>query len=86
MRRKPLGGNSVSGRAHFLSDVFEVEPDKVRQHESVVQVGAPACEGGLVGFLPEAGDERSQEQLLCQAHARVGRHLEGAQFNQALPA
>ena len=38
------------------------------------------------GIVPEARDQRPQQQLLRQAHPRVRRHLEGAQLEQALPA
>ena len=37
----------------------------------------------LVGLLPEPGDQRAHQQLLCQAHARVRRHLEAAEFQQS---
>ena len=36
--------------------------------------------------LPEARDQRAQQQLLREAHARMRRHLEGAQLQQAKPA
>ena len=39
-----------------------------------------------VGLLPEPRDERAQQELLGQAHARVRRHLEGAHLQQAEPA
>ena len=39
--------------------------------------------GRLVGLLPEPRQQAAQQQLLHQAHARMRRHLEGAQFQQA---
>ena len=66
--------------------VVEVLLDEVRQHEAIVQLGAPADQRGLVRRLPEPGDQRAHEQLLREAHARVRRHLERAQLDQAQPA
>ena len=64
--------------------VVEVLPDEVRQHEAVVQLGAPARQARRpVRLAPEARDQRAQQQLLREAHARVRRHLEGAHLEQA---
>ena len=49
-------------------------------------VRAPAYELSLERVFPEAGDERADEQLLGEAHARVGRHLEAAELDEAEPA
>jgi hypothetical protein len=37
----------------------------------------------IVRLVPEFGDQRPQQQVLCQAHARVRGHFEGAHFQQA---
>ena len=42
--------------------------------------------GASYGCAPEARDERAQQQLLREAHARVRRHLERAQLEQAAAA
>jgi hypothetical protein len=39
----------------------------------------------LGGILPEPGDERADQHLLGQAHARLRRHLEAAELDQAKP-
>ena len=57
----------------------------MRQHEAVVQLGAPAHQRALIGIRPEAGDERAEQKLLGKAHPRVRRHFEGAQLNQTQP-
>jgi hypothetical protein len=57
----------------------------MRQHEAVVQRGAPAHQRLLVGLGPEARHQRAQQQHLRQAHARVRRHLEGAELDQPEP-
>ena len=57
----------------------------MRQHEPVVQRRAEADRRAAEGLLPEPGDQRPQDQLLRQAHARVRRHLEGAELDQAQP-
>ena len=58
----------------------------MRQHETVVQIGAPAHRRALLRFAPEPGDQRAQEQLLGERHARVRRHLEGAELDEPEPA
>ena len=96
---RPSSGkrNSKWGRNHPTSsghariaqvgdDALEVGPQEVRQHEAVVQRRAPAHQRPAVGLLPEPGDERADQQLLGEAHARVRRHLEGAELDQAEPA
>ena len=55
----------------------------MRQHEAVVQRRAPAHETAVLRLAPEPGDERAQQQLLGEAHARIGRHFEGAEFDEA---
>ena len=62
---------------------MDVLRDEMRQHEAVVQLRAPAHQRLLVGLLPEPGDQRAQQQHLRQAHPRMRRHFEGAEFQQA---
>jgi hypothetical protein len=71
------------GRAEFVASVSEIVqhfqkivPDKMFEHVAVVQGGAPAYRFAVKRRAPEFGDERPQQQLLRQAHARIGRHLE----------
>ena len=47
---------------------------------------AVAGERALVGRAREGGDEAADEDHLRRRHADVGRHLEGAQLDEALPA
>ena len=54
--------------------------------KSVLQPRAAMHQAAVVGLAPHPGDEGAQQRLLCQAHARVRRHLEGAQLQQAAPA
>ena len=42
--------------------------------------------GCAVRLLPEARDQRAQQQELHEAHAGVRRHLEGAQLDETEPA
>ena len=81
--RAPADTRCAAGRSRTSSKVLR---DEMRQHEAVVQLRAPADERLLVRRLPEPRDERAQQQLLRQAHARVRRHLERAQLHQPLPA
>ncbi len=41
--------------------------------------------GGIRG-VPEARDQRAQQQLLRQTHLRMGRHFKRAQLQQAIAA
>ena len=52
------------------------------QHELVVQARIPVHELLAIRARPEARDEGAQQQHLHEAHARVRRHLEGAEFQQ----
>lgn len=58
----------------------------MRQHETVVQGRAPADELAVDGIDPETGDQRAHQQLLGKRHARVGRHLETAELDEAEPS
>ncbi len=64
--------------------ILKVLPDEVGQHEPVVECGPPVDQRRLVRCLPEPHHERAQQELLRQAHARVGRHLEAAELHQPL--
>ena len=86
MRREPRGLERVSAAPQVGHDVVEILRYEVRQHEAVVELGAPAGERQIVGRLPERRDERPQQELLGQAHAPVRGHLERAQLHQPQPA
>ena len=57
----------------------------MRQHEAVVQAVSPGNQLLPVRLSPELRDQRPHQELLGQAHARVRRHFEGAQLEQAEP-
>ena len=85
MRRKPAGVKVKACIAQLGQHVIKVLVDPVRQHEPVVQLGAPAGHGRGVRCFPKSGDQRSQQQLLHDAHAGMRRHLESAQLQQTQP-
>ena len=68
------------------SDRAEVLLHVIGQEEPVVEAGTPAHERLGVRGAPERGHQRTYEQVLEQAHARMRRHLESAQFHEAQPA
>ena len=72
-------------RLEIGEDVEKILPDVVAQHEAVVQRGAPARQPPVERVAPQAGDDRADEQLLGEAHARVRRHLEPAELDQPEP-
>ena len=85
--RKPVGLDRVAEATQLLHHVAQVLPDEVRQHEAVVQLGAPSLQARRpVRLLPEARHQRTHQQLLSEAHAGVRRHLEGTHLEQAEPA
>ena len=51
-----------------------------------MQRGSPAHQRAVLWLSPEPGDQRPQEELLRQAHARIGRHFERAELDQTKPA
>ena len=57
MRREPFGLQAIAEIVQFFDHVGEVSPDKVGQHETVMQFGAPALQARwLVRALPEVCD------------------------------
>ena len=79
VRVEPLRFEVEAGLVELINDAGEILPDEVREHETIVQAGAPADKARRqVGLFPKTGDEGAQEELLREAHAGVGRHLEGA--------
>ena len=82
MRRKPARVEMETRIAQFGQHIVKVFVDPVRQHEPVVQFCAPTRHGCRIGLVPKAGDQRTQQELLHDAHAGMGRHLEGAQLQQ----
>ena len=83
VRREPIGGQLVAGAPELLDHIVEVERDEVREHEPIVQLGAPARQAGGVRLAPETRDQGTDQQLLRDAHASVGRHLEGPHLEKA---
>ena len=86
MRRKPAALEGVTGFTQIRQHIVEIHLYERPEQEAVVQLGAPARQARGVRRVPEASDQRAQQQLLHQAHARVRRHLEAAQLQQAEPA
>ncbi len=73
----------VAGAAQIVEHVLEVLRHEVRQREAIDEAGPPAHRLPPVRRAPEPGDHRAaQQELLGEAHARVRRHLEGAQLDQ----
>ena len=58
--RQPLQLERVAVGLQVLHHEFHVLPDVVRQHETVVQFGAPAHQWLVVGLAPEAGHQGAQ--------------------------
>ena len=72
----------VARAPEVVEHAQKILPDEMRQHEAVVQVRAPAHGRAALRIAPEPRGERAQKQLLGEAHARVRRHLEGAELDK----
>src|SRR6202008_1571968 len=86
LRLEPSRIESITGAGKVIQDFEEIRPDEVLEHEAIVQGGAPAHRLAVERRAPKGGDERAQQQLLRQTHARIGRHLERTEFDKAEPA
>ena len=73
-------------RAELVQRLGEILLDVVRQHELVVQPGAPADQPALIGLLPEGGDGAAHQQHLRRRHPGMRRHLQRPVLDQAEPA
>src|SRR3954471_121290 len=76
VRSEPLRIKAEAAVFQFVEHVGEVLADEPGQHEPVVKRRAPSRQLRVVWLAPEAGNQRPQQELLRQAHARVRRHLE----------
>ena len=86
VRREPGRVEAVAVAAQFLQHIGEILRDKMRQQEVVVDAGAPVHQAPLVRRLPERRDRGAHQQKLRRRHARVRRHLQRTEFDQAEPA
>src|SRR5260370_42409483 len=86
MRREPFLLKCVTSLTQILYDVFPVQLNEIRKQEAVMQRSSPPHQFASVRIPPEERDQRSYQQLLCETHARVRRHLERARLHQANPA
>ena len=89
VRLKPGHVKRVAGLVQLCQNILEVGAYKAWQQKAVVQLGAPARHAVVcakVGLVPEAGHQRTQQQLLGNAHAGVGRHFKSAQLQQSKSA
>src|SRR5271156_1420195 len=79
---KPVAAKGVTGPIQIVDHILPVRLHEVRQHEAVVQAVSPGNQFLAIWLTPELRDQRSHQELLGQAHARVRRHLKRAQFEE----
>ena len=77
---------SIAGPLQIKHHIVHVLGDEMRQHETVMQFGAPADQAAGIRPLPKARHQGAQQQHLHQAHVCMGRHFEGTEFDQAKAA
>ena len=80
MGGEPFIVHGITIFAEVLQNIAEVLSNEVREHEPVVQTGAPADEFLMVRRFPKAGDQGAEDELLGQTHAGVRRHFKCPQF------
>src|ERR1700677_3034708 len=80
---EPFAAEAISGPGKIAHHVFPIELHEVGQHEAIVQARSPRNQFLPVRLTPEIRDQRPHQELLSKAHARVRRHLESAQLEQA---
>ena len=56
---------------NYAEHVAEILPDEMRQHEAVVQLGAPAHALAVQRRGPVARDQRPHQQLLADTKSRI---------------
>ena len=83
LRLVPVGAEVEALELEVGEDVEKVLPDVMAEHEPVVQRRAPARQRPVERRAPEPRDDRPDEKLLGERHARVRRHLEAAELDEA---
>src|SRR3982074_3057250 len=86
LRRVPIRRKIIAGLLQFGEHAEKILPEEMRQHETIMQRGAPAHELALLRLAPKLCDQRPDQQLLRQRHARVRRHFQRTEFDQPEPA
>ena len=84
--REPVQLEGIARLVQVVDHPAQILPDEMRQHETVMQFGAPVDQRAGVGRLPEMGHQRADQQHLQRAHLPVWRHLEIAELDNAQPA
>src|ERR1035438_3991980 len=82
VRREPFFFKGIAGFVQFFENIFPVALDEVREHEAVMQGSSPEDQRTLIGVFPEVCNQCPHQQLLCETHARVRRHLESPQLHE----
>src|ERR1700674_4634460 len=83
VRRKPVDTHIEAGKLLLPDDIREILEYEMRQEPPVMELRSPTRQPRRGIWLgPEARHERTQQQLLNQAHACVRRHFKGAHFKK----
>jgi hypothetical protein len=86
LRLEPFRPDLEAVAAEIGDHVEEVLPDEMRQHEAIVQRGAPAGQPAAHRRLPQPRDDGADQHLLGKAHAGMWGHLEAAELDQPEPS
>src|ERR1022692_4948949 len=83
VRSKPLLLEIIVSPPQLHEHIGKVAPDKMRQHKTVMERGAPTDQACFEWTFPKHAYQRADEQHLYQTHSDMRSHFEGTQFDQA---
>ena len=86
LRFEPSRVEAVARAPEVIERLAKILPHEMLQHEAVMQGGTPSRRRAVERLAPEPRHQGPQQQLLGETHAGVGRHLEGAELDQAEPS
>src|SRR3954447_6265372 len=69
--RVPFRREIIAGLPELGEHAQKVFPEEMRQHEAIMQRGAPAHELTLLRLSPEFCDQRADQKLLRQRHSGI---------------
>src|SRR5450432_1277916 len=77
VRCKPLLFEIVASPAQAGEHIEKVAPDKVREHKTIMQRGAPPYQASLEWTFPKHAYQRADEEHLDKTHSHMRSHFEG---------
>src|SRR5580692_2984480 len=82
LRLEPCRIEGVTGAFEIIQHFQEILPDKMFEHETIMQRSAPTHRLALERGTPEPGNERTDQKLLRETHPGVRRHFERTELDE----